>query len=49
MNQSENAELVAALKGLMSDIGGGKKQCGHDFDCRCAWDKAKQLLTKNGK
>lgn len=37
-------ELRDALVGLMNDIGGGKKACGHDFTCICAMDKARAAL-----
>lgn len=37
-------ELRDALIGLMNDIGGGKKACGHDFTCICAMDKARAVL-----
>lgn len=39
-------DLVEALEGLLASIGGGDKQCGHDFTCVCAEDKAKAALAK---
>jgi len=39
-------KLLEALKGLMSNIGGGKKHCGHDFTCSCAWDKAEKAIKE---
>jgi hypothetical protein len=38
--------LLKALDGLMADIGGGKKHCVHEYDCTCAWDKAKNAIEK---
>lgn len=50
--QEENAALLAtvealrdALQAVMESIGGGKKFCGHDFDCVCAGDKARAALA----
>lgn len=38
----ENAKLLKALKNLMSSMGGGKTECGHDFNCTCPWELAKE-------
>lgn len=37
--------LADALDGLMNSIGGGEKECGHEFSCICACDKAKAALS----
>ena len=37
--------LADALDNLMRSSGGGKKDCGHDFPCTCARDKAKAALS----
>lgn len=37
--------LLAALKGLMADLSGGKKHCGHDFTCICAGDAARAAIV----
>jgi hypothetical protein len=39
-------ELVSSLENLLSSLGGGKKHCEHDFDCVCATDRAKAILSK---
>ena len=44
--EQRNAELVEALDNIMRDIGGGKKFCGHDFTCNCAWDFAQTVRAK---
>ena len=42
----QHEELVEALDSLIRANGGGKKDCGHDFTCVCAEDKAKVALQK---
>lgn len=37
--------LRDALQAVMASIGGGKKFCGHEFDCICAGDKARAALA----
>lgn len=44
--KQQRDDLYNALKELMSDIGGGKKACGHDFDCICAKQQAKEILEE---
>lgn len=39
-------ELLEALKNLMAMHSGGKKQCGHDYDCVCPFEQAKQAINK---
>lgn len=39
-------DLLEALKGLMADISGGEKSCGHEFTCVCAGDKARAAIAK---
>jgi hypothetical protein len=39
-------DLLEALKGLLADIGGGTKTCGHDFACICAGDKARGAINR---
>lgn len=46
VSESANTELLDALKGLMAERSGSKKQCGHDFDCVCASDKARAAIAK---
>lgn len=38
--------LAGALDGLMRANGGGDKDCGHEFDCVCANDKANSVLAE---
>ncbi len=39
-------DLLEALYGIQSDIGGGKKYCEHNFNCTCAWNKVKEAIKK---
>lgn len=39
------AELLAALKDLQAQYGGGKKSCRHDFNCICVWQNAKAAIA----
>ena len=45
--ESEKQELLDALQSVMNDIGGGKKFCGHDYSCVCAFDKAKSVIKRS--
>lgn len=42
-------KLVAGLHDLINSVGGGKKACGHDFPCCCAFDNAKALISSIGE
>jgi len=39
-------DLLEALEGLMNDLCGQRKSCGHDFTCTCAGDKANEAIAK---
>lgn len=39
-------ELLAALKDLLAEASGGKKSCGHEFECICPFNAAKEALRK---
>lgn len=47
--RDQQAQLAAmqfkALSDLLDAIGGGKKFCGHEFECICAGDQARQAVT----
>ena len=47
--RDQQAKLAAmqfkALSDLLDAIGGGKKFCGHQFECICAGDQARQAVT----
>lgn len=43
---NSHAELLEALEGLMTDLSGGPKKCGHDFSCVCAGDAARAEIAK---
>lgn len=38
---------IDALRNLVNAIGGGKKACGHQFDCSCAFNDARALLAQS--
>ena len=40
----QRAELRAALTEVMTALGGGKKSCGHEYNCVCPYESAKQAL-----
>lgn len=48
--RDQQAQLAAlqfkALSDLLDAIGGGKKFCGHQFECICAGDQARQAVTE---
>ena len=42
-------ELVEGMIDFMNSHGGGKKKCGHDYSCVCAWNNLKSLIAKYGE
>lgn len=39
-------DLLYALQNLMNDIGGSTTECGHNYSCTCAFEKAKAAIEK---
>lgn len=42
----EVEKLREALKGIMAEMWGNPKSCGHDFPCICAGEAARAVLAK---
>lgn len=47
--QAERDRYKELLIDLMADIGGLEKLCGHEFNCRCAWDNASNYIKESAQ
>jgi hypothetical protein len=41
-----NDELLTVIKDLLASNGSGPKSCGHEYTCRCPFDKALEVIAK---